>query len=132
MIEAKLAVTDSEIKAVCMAMPKLGTLNVLCVYGYWNNDKCVGGAYLTKTFPNDLVMEFYTKCPTVINAIGASFVEMFKLKKQLTARINVTNYKSLKMVKMLGFNTLYTDNTSITVEFHKENWRYNKRYNIKD
>ena len=103
MIEARLAVTDKEIKAVSAAMHRLGTLNAFCVYGYWEGDKCVGGSYLQEQYPNELVIEFYTHCPTIVKALGEAFSGMLKIKPQLNARIEVTNYKSLKMVKMLGF-----------------------------
>ncbi|CAB4121907.1 hypothetical protein UFOVP17_25 [uncultured Caudovirales phage] len=128
MIEAKLAITDSELKTIRMAMKQLGTLNALCIYGYWNKDKCIGGAYLQSQFPNELVMEFYTHCPTIVKAIGQSYSGMLKLKPQLNAKIEITNYKSLKMVKMLGFVKLYTADNKIAVQFDAKNWRYKKRY----
>ena len=128
MIEARLASTDSEIKAVRAAMPKLGTLNALCIYGYWEGNKCVGGSYLQEQYPNELVMEFYTHCPTIVKAIGESYSGLLKIKPQLNAKIEVTNYKSLKMVKMLGFVTLYTADNQVAVQFNKENWRYQSRY----
>jgi hypothetical protein len=131
MIEAKLAITDSEIKAVCFAMRKLGTLNALCVYGYWNKDKCVGGSYLQAQYPNELVMEFYTHCPTIVKAIGQSYNAFLKIQPQLNARIDLTNIKSLKMVKMLGFVKLYTKENKVAVQFNRENWRYQKRYPLK-
>jgi hypothetical protein len=128
MIEARLASTDSELKSVCAAMPKLGTLKALCVYGYWNGDTCVGGSYLQRNYPYELVMEFYTHCPTIVKAIGQSYKEMLKIQPQLTARIDIANYKSLKMVKMLGFVKLYTKENRVAVQFNRENWRYQKRY----
>lgn len=128
MIEARLAIRIDEIKSVQMAMPKHGTLNALCIYGYWNKDKCVGGSYLQTQFPHELVMEFYTHCPTIVKAIGQSYNGMLKLKPQLNAKIEVSNYKSLKMVKMLGFLKLYTLDNQVAVQFNRENWRYKKRY----
>jgi hypothetical protein len=128
MIEAKLASTDNEIKIVRAAMPRLGTLNALCVYGYWDKEKCVGGSYLQAQYPHELVMEFYTYCPTIVKAIGQSYNGMLKLKPQLNAKIETTNYKSLKMVKMLGFVKLYTKDNQVAVQFNAENWQYKKRY----
>jgi len=128
MIIGKLAKTYDEINAVKESMPKHGTLNALCIAGYWDKDKCIGGAYLLNDYPNELVMEFYTYCPTVVQAIGYSFKEFFKLKNQLNAKIQNDNYKSLKMVKMLGFKKLYTSNGQTAVQLNKQNWRYQKRY----
>lgn len=130
MIESRLAITIDEIKSVKIAMPKYGTLNALCIYGYWNKEKCVGGSYLQAQFPHELVMEFYTHCPTIVKAIGQSYDGMLKLKPQLNAKIEVSNYKSLKMVKMLGFSKLYTLNSQVAVQFNRENWRYQKKYSL--
>ena len=128
MIEAKLAVTDDELKDVCAAMLKFGTLNALCIYGYWNGNKCVGGSYLQAQYPHELVMEFYTHCPTIVKAIGQSYSGLLKIQKQLNAKIEITNYKSLKMVKMLGFVKLYTKDNQVAVQFNAENWKYKNRY----
>lgn len=128
MIIGKLAKTYDDINAVKKSMPKHGTINALCIVGYWNKDTCIGGAYLLLEYPNELVMEFYTHCPSVIQAIGYSYKEFFKLKHQLNAKIKNDNYKSLKMVKMLGFKKLYSIDGETAVQLNKENWRYSKRY----
>lgn len=128
MITGRLATTDEDLSSIKKAMPKHGTVDAFCVVGYWDGDKYIGGAYLFNHYPNELVMEFYTHCPTVIQAIGYSFNEFLKLKNQLNAKIENDNYKSLKMVKMLGFKKLYTLNGETAVQLHKENWRYQKRY----
>jgi hypothetical protein len=128
MIVGKLAKTYDEINMVKKSMPKHGTLNALCIVGYWDNDKCIGGAYLFEHHPNELVMEFYTHCPTVIQAIGYSFSEFLKLKDLLNAKIENDNYKSLKIAKMFGFKKLYVIDGKTAVQFHKKNWRYQKRY----
>ena len=130
MIYAKLAKTENDIKAVKLAMPIHGVDNALCIVGYWRDDVCVGGAYLSADYPNNLVMEFYTHCPTIVKAIGQSYSEMFKLKNQLTAHINEANAKSLKIAKLLGFKTLYKNGSDFIVELHKQNWRYEKRHHI--
>lgn len=128
MIIGKLAKTYDEINAVKKAMPKHGTIDALCIVGYWDKEKCVGGVYLSHQYPHDLVMEFYSHCPTVIQAIGYSFNEFLKLKNQLNAKIKDDNYKSLKIAKMLGFKKLYKLDGQTTVQLNKQDWRYQKRY----
>lgn len=128
MIESRLAVSEEDTLAVKKAMPRLGTMKALCIYGYWDGEVCVGGSYLQDQFPNDLVMEFYTSCPTIVKAIGESYSGMLKIKPQLNAHISIDNYKSLKMVRMLGFKQLYTRDNQVAVQFNKENWRYSTRY----
>ena len=131
MIEARLASTDSEIKAVRAAMPMFGTLNAKIIYGYWNKEKCIGGSFLSAEFPNNLTMEFYSHCPTVIKAIGQSFDEFLKFKPQINAEIGIANYKSLKIAKMLGFKKVYISKNNVMVQFNKQDWRYQKRYPLK-
>ena len=128
MITGRLAVTQEEINTVKKAMKLYGASSALCMVGYWDKDKCVGGSYLLLEYPNELVMEFYTHCPTVIHAIGYSFTEFLKLKSQLNARIATDNYKSLKIARMLGFKKLYTADDKVAVQLHRKNWRYEKRH----
>ena len=131
MIVGKLAVTDDDKKIIRGGMPRLGVADALICYGFFDNNKCVGGMYLCKQYPYDLVIEFYTKCPTIIKAFSNGFGEFFKIKTCLTASIDVDNSKSLKMVKMFGFNRLYVSDNKVRVEFRKENWRYEKRHPIR-
>ena len=127
MIEARLAITDDEIAIVRKAMPLFGTSTGVCIYGYWDDGKCIGGSYLQKQFPHELVMEFYCHCPTVIKAIANSFSGMLKIYPQLNAKIEITNKKSLKIAKMLGFVKLYIADNKVAFQFNRKNSRYNKR-----
>lgn len=131
-MESRKAITENDINQIYAAMKIYKTKDFLCMYGYWNKDECVGGAYLEKAFPHNLVMEFYTRSPIVLKAIWESFVEMLKIRNQLNAVIDISNRKSLKIAKMLGFIKVYTDNNQVNLQFKPDNWRYNKRYNLKD
>jgi len=130
MITGKLAVTHDEIDTVKKAMKLYGAPHALCMVGFWDKNICVGGTYLHIEYPNELVMEFYTHCPTIIQAIGYSFNEFLKLKNVLNAKIKNDNYKSLKIARMLGFKKLYSINGETAVQLYKENWRYSKRYSL--
>jgi hypothetical protein len=111
-------------------MPVYGTEKALCLFGYFDDNQCIGGAYLTSDYPHDLVMEFYTSKPSVAKAIGESYVGMLKHKSKLSARIKKTNRKSLKMVRLLGFYRLYEDGGDVIVEFAPERWRFKNRWDI--
>lgn len=128
MIEARAANTADEIQAVHTAMRVFGALDGLCVYGYWNESRCVGGAWLNNFYPHDLVMEFYCHSPTIVKAISQSYSGMFRNRSRLTARIAIDNFKSLKMVRLLGFHRLYEDGGYVTVDLIPEKWRYHRRY----
>jgi len=130
MISGKLAATQDEINAVKEVMKLQGSSHALCMVGYWDGDECIGGCYLCSQYPNELVMEFYTHCPTVIQAIGYSFSEFLKFKTVLNAKIKNDNYKSLKIAKMLGFKKLYSVNGETAVQLRKQDWRYSKRYQL--
>jgi hypothetical protein len=128
MIVGKIATCYKEIDLIKKSMPKYGVTDALCIVGYWNKDRYVGGVYLSHQYPHDLVMEFYSHCPTIIQAIGHSFDVFFKLKNQLNAKITNDNYKSLKIAKMLGFKKLYELDGQTAVQLNKQDWRYQKRY----
>jgi hypothetical protein len=100
----------------------------LVAVGFYDNTTCIGGAYLETEFPNELTIEFYYSSPSIVPALGKAFLEFFKYKKALNAKIFRTNYKSLKMVKSLGFRKVKEDSTFIYVQFNKENWKFNKKY----
>ena len=126
MIYAKQIFADELLKA----MPKYGTQNYLSAFVYCNNNKYIGGAYLAAEYPHKLVMEFYEYSPTIINAIAESYKTFLKLKKVLIAEILQSNFKSLKMVKQIGFKVVRKENDLIHVQFNKEFWRYSKRIKL--
>jgi hypothetical protein len=126
MIYAKQIFADELLKA----MPKYGTQNYLSAFVYCNNHKYIGGAYLAAEYPNKLVMEFYEYAPTIINAIAESYKTFFKLKNVLIAEILESNFKSLKMVKQIGFKIVRKENQLIHVQFNREFWRYSKRIKL--
>lgn len=126
MIYAKQIFADE----LLIAMPKFGTKNYLCAFVYCNDDIYVGGAYLEADYPNKLVMEFYETSANIINAIAESFRKFLSIKKVLIAQISRNNFKSLKMVKQIGFKIARKENDFIHVQFNKENWRYTKRVEL--
>ena len=128
MIEARLATTDKEVEDICAAMPILGSKNALCMYGYWNGNKYVGGSYLIGHYPYEFVYEYSAKFEDIVDALGESLLGMLSVKPQVIARVTKDNYKSLKRLKTLGFVKLYTDDTHVVFQFNKENWRHKKRY----
>lgn len=131
MVKCKKAQSKHNILEVCKAMKQLGSTNPLAVYGYWYKDKCIGGSFLTKEFPYYLVMGFYPPPGvSIVKAIRDSFVGLFSIKPKLLAKIDLTNQKSLKMIRQLGFYHLYVEHQYVVAEIAPETWRYQKRYPI--
>ena len=130
MITTKKAETAEEQQKVFDALPVLNPKECLCIYGYWREDKCIGASWLDKDFPHYLNMEYYDKSASIVKAIAESFKELFKIKLRLTARILLSNYKSLKMSKQLGFYNLYIKDDFFYIELSKESWKYKKKYPI--
>jgi hypothetical protein len=130
MIEARLAKTAEELEAVKKAMPIFGKQNSLIMYGYWEEDNCIGGVFLQQDFPNELVMELYSHSPSLVKAIGYSFEKFLEVKSTLTARISKDNNKSIKIAKSLGWTKLYVEDNQVVFQFNKENWKFNKKYQL--
>ena len=131
MIVGKLAVTDDDKKIICNGMPLYGSINVKISFGFFDNEKCIGGMYLSNEYPHLLTLEFYCKCPTIVKALSYGFSKFFEIQTCINGEINITNTKSLKVTKMLGFVRLYVLNNKVTVQLRKENWRYKNRHPIK-
>lgn len=127
MMYGRLAKTATDINEVCKAMPVYGNKNVICMFGYWDENKCVGGAYLCLEYPNKLVMEFYSKKFSIVYAIADSFRYFLTLKNNLLAEIDSINFKSIKMVESLGFKKIRKENNIIHYQFNKSNWKFEKK-----
>ena len=130
MIQSIKAESLEQQQEVFKALPVLRPSSCLCIYGYWKDGKCVGASWLNEQYPHYLNMEYYDSSAGIVRAIAESFKELFKFRTQLTANIVNTNFKSLKMVKQLGFYTLYEKDGLHLVELTKETWKYQKKYPI--
>lgn len=102
----------------------------LVAVGFFDKGVCVGGAYLQSEYPNKLVMEFYTKCPSVVYAIAESFKVFFGYKKVLLAEVHKSNKKCLKFAKQLRFKKTRVVDDFVHFQFSRENWKYNRRHKI--
>jgi hypothetical protein len=101
------------------------------IYGYWNEDKCVGVTYLSNNYPNYFTIELKNaNSISIAKAIGSMLAQAVKLKSSLLAEVSKYNFKSLKLCKQLGFRIVYKSNETVTLEFRKEFWRYGKRWII--
>lgn len=133
MIIEKQANTYKEIKHVllCMNNDSADPYQIMCVYGYWKNNICLGGTYLSKTYPYTFTIALTNaNSISIAKAIGNMLKEAVKIHKSLLAEVNKTNIKSLKLVKLLGFKKVYSTTDTITFEFQKEYWRYKDRWII--
>lgn len=132
MIIERKATTYKEIKHVLTCMNYGGDpYQIMFVYGYWKNDICLGGTYLTKTYPYTFTIALKNaNSVSIAKAIGNMLKEAVKIHNSLLAEINRTNIKSLKLVKLLGFKRIYSTTDTIIFEFRKEYWRYKSRWTI--
>lgn len=130
MIKAIKAESPEDIKLIFNSLGyKELPVNMMFVYGYWNENKCVGVTYLNDKYPNYFVIELKNANSLSIGkAIGNMLAEAVKLKASLLAQVSKYNFKSLKLCKQLGFRVVYTDHEFVTLEFRKEFWRYGKRW----
>jgi hypothetical protein len=128
MIIAKEAITEQEKQEVFKALPVLKPTQGIHVYGYWKDNKCVGASWLDIEYPHYLSMEYYDKSSSIVKAIADSFKELFKIKHCLTAKVTNDNFKSLKMIKQLGFYVVYKTDTYHLVEITKDTWNFKNRY----
>jgi len=130
MLLVKKAETIKELNLVFKALPALNPTDGIHVYGYWKGNKCVGASWLNKEFPHYLNMEYYDKSALIVKAIAESFKELFKIRPRLQAKIDISNYKSNKMTKQLGFYKLYTENGYNIVEIAPETWKFKDKYPV--
>lgn len=130
MIKEIKAESLEDIKKVFFALDKnIPSNDIMFVYGYWNENKCVGFTYLNKNYPYYFTIELRNAhSVSIAKAIGNMLKEAVKLKNSLLAQVSKYNFKSIKLCKQLGFKVVYTDQEYITLEFRKEFWRYNKRW----
>ena len=128
MIVTKEAKTEQEKQEVYKVLPSLSPNSCLCIYGYWKDSKCVGASWLDLEYPHYLSMEFYDKSAGIVKAIADSFKELFKIKHCLTAKVTNDNFKSLKMIKQLGFYVVYKTDTYHLVEITKDTWNFKNKY----
>lgn len=130
MIKAIKAETTKDIEHIFNSLGYKSIPNdAMFVYGYWNEDKCVGFTFLNKNYPNYFTIELQNANSISIGkAIGSMLAEAVKLKSSLLAQVSKYNFKSLKLCKQLGFRVVYTNAETVTLEFKKEFWRYGKRW----
>lgn len=128
MIEAREARTLEERQAVKQAMPTIGSVDVLCVFGIWDSGKCVGGMWLASEYPHRLGVEFKCNSYYLIKAIAEIYSAMFRVVPRLTASIDYNNYRSLRIAKIFGFRKVYLEDKTYTVELTPELWRFKDKH----
>lgn len=128
MIEAKEAKTLEERLVVRRAMPTIGNVNGLCVYGIWEDGECVGGMWLAAEYPHRLGVEFKCNSYYLIKAVAEIYSAMFRLVPMLTASIECTNHRSLRIAKIFGFRKVYIEGTTYTVELTPQLWRFKDKH----
>jgi hypothetical protein len=131
MIEKK-ATTYNEIKHVlaCMNYDE-NPCEIMFVYGFWKDEICLGGTFLTKTYPYKFTIAYKNANSISMAKVLANVLrETTDFHNSLLGEISKTNVKALKHAKSLGFKRVYSTNDTVTLEFKKEYWRYKSRWII--
>ena len=132
MIAEKRATTYNEIKHVLTCM-NYGDdpYQIMFVYGFWKNGICLGGTYLTKSYPYKFTIAYKNANSISIAKVLANVLrETTDFHNSLLGEISKTNVKALKHAESLGFKRVYSTNDTVMLEFKKEYWRYKARWII--
>ena len=132
MITEKKATTYKEIIHVLKCMNYRDDPDqIMFVYGFWENNICLGGTYLTKTYPYKFTIAYRNaNSMSMGKALGSVLKQTTDFYNSLLGEISKTNIRALKQAKALGFKKVYSTEDTLVLEFKKEYWRYNKRWPI--
>ena len=133
MLEARITSTEDEKNYVLSVMGEAVHINDQHVIGFWDHEKCVGGAalYSTNEFPAVISLSISHK--NQIEKIQL-FQKIFKyyldIYPQIHAIVGLRNHSSCKGAMQLGFRKLYTTDTDTVLVLTKKLWRYHKKWPI--
>jgi hypothetical protein len=132
LITEKRANTYDEISHVLACMNYNGDpYHIMFVYGFWKNGICLGGTYLTKTYPYTFTVAYKNaNSISIAKALGNVLRETTDFHNSLLGEIKKTNVRALKHAQMLGFKKIYSTEDTVVLEFKKEYWRYKSRWTI--
>lgn len=128
----KKATTYNEIKHVLTCM-NYGDdpYQVMFVYGFWENEVCLGGIFLSKSYPYKVTVAYKNaNSISIAKAIGHMLGEATDFHNSLIGEIDKKNIQALKHAQKVGFKKVYSTEDTIVLEFKKEYWRYKARWTI--
>jgi hypothetical protein len=132
LITEKKANTYNEIKHVlaCMNYDE-NPYDIMFVYGFWKDEICFGGTFLTKSYPYKFTIAYKNANSISMAKVLANVLrETTDFHNSLLGEISKTNVKALKHAESLGFKRVYSTKDTVTLEFKKEYWRYKARWTI--
>lgn len=133
MYQLKEAITFEEKKIVADQMQGVGNPSAEKTWGYWDGDNCLGGINLFN-LSNRLSKDNFSIGFTVIPnfnlgyVIYASVCEALKITPRLTAKVKITNVKSRKGARQLGFSPLYVEDGYEYLELYKPSNHLHERW----
>jgi hypothetical protein len=105
--------------------------DIMFVYGFWKDEMCLGGTFLTKSYPYKFTIAYKNANSISMAKVLANVLrETTDFHNSLLGEISKTNVKALKHAESLGFKRVYSTKDTVTLEFKKEYWRYNARWTI--
>lgn len=128
MINAVKVTEEKDILLVADAMPIIRPTNFKVLYGFFDEGKCVGGMWLSSTYPYEMSVEYNSASVYTAKAFAEVFSGLFTVVPAIVGSIKETNFKSLKLAKQFGFKQIYSMDGFIKVELRPEYYTYKKKY----
>ena len=128
MINAVKVTEEKDVLLVADAMPLVRLTNFKVLYGFFEDGNCVGGMWLSSTYPHEMSVEYSSNSLYTAKAFAEVFSGLFTVVPKITGNIRETNFKCLKMARQFGFKQIYSMDGFIKVELSPENYTYKKKY----
>lgn len=128
MINVVKVTDEKDVLLVADAMPLVRPTNFKVLYGFIEDGKCVGGMWLSSSYPHEIGLDYSSKSVYTAKAYAQVFSDLFTLVPTITASVRETNFKCLKMARQFGFKQIYSMDGFIKIELSPENYTYKKKY----
>jgi hypothetical protein len=128
MISVIKATEEKDILLIANAMPLVKLTNFKVLYGFFEDGKCVGGMWLSSTYPHEMSVEYSSKSLYTAKAFAEVFSGLFTVVPTITGNIRETNFSCLKMARQFGFKQIYNMDGFVKVELTPESYTYKKKY----
>ena len=128
MINAVKVTEEKDIILVADAMPIIRPTKFKVLYGFFEDGKCVGGMWLSSTYPYEMSLEYNSSSVYTAKAFAEVFSGLFTLVPTITASVKETNFKCLKMAGQFGFKQIYSMDGFVKIALRPEDYTYKKKY----
>lgn len=128
MIHAVFPETKQQELDILSSMPEFKDHDYSVVCGLWKDNRFIGGVLVLKHPGNFIAWQWEnTGDPTLGTALTDIFYTLFNKWPKLKGSIKLSNVKSLKAAKQLGFYNIYKENNHQIVEVSKDSWRLKRK-----